>query len=282
MLVGLKIVVDVFVYRLRKLEMFNMGAAVLIALALALPWAEFAYRALFAFFLNALAYLNNDYFDVELDLESADKDATKTRFLADHMKEALWAQWVLIAILVVIIAASRDLGLLVPLVMGGGVCIWYSVQLKHKPLLDLLAMVIFGAGMPLCGSPLNQWLGIALALQLGLFSGVFETIQVTRDADEDAAEGVRTTGVVLGKTRAVWLARSLMLVSTAYAVLVIHPVAAAVMATALVIPFNKKRVEKYWTIVKFIYGIAFLLMCGFIYFDGRSSGLLGAITRVAN
>ena len=46
-----------------------------------------------------------------------------------------------------------------------------------------------------------------MALQLGLFSGVFETIQVLRDADEVAEEGVRTTAVALGKPRTLMLAR---------------------------------------------------------------------------
>ena len=56
----------------------------------------------------------------------------------------------------------------------------------------------------------NSALGVCMALQLGLFSGVFETIQVMRDADEDAAGGVRTTAVVLGKARTLRLARGLM------------------------------------------------------------------------
>lgn len=278
MFIALKVVVDVFVFRLRNLEMANMASAVAIAIALALPWGDVAYRAFFAFVLNALVYLNNDYTDVDIDLQSADKDAVKTRFLANHLKEALWAQWVLVAVLVAM-AIGRDIGLFVPMAVGGGICIWYSAQLKHRPLWDLVAMVIWGVFMPLCGSPLNQWLGFALAVQLGLFSGVFETIQVVRDADEDAAAGVRTTGVVLGAARALWLARGFMVAATLYALLFMHPIAAAVSAVALVVPSSKQLVERYWTRVKLIYGVAFLLMCVFAYFNGHSSGLLLSIQR---
>jgi 4-hydroxybenzoate polyprenyltransferase len=278
MFAAFKVVFDVFVFRLRNLEMANMASAAAIAIALALPWADVAYRAFFAFVLNALIYLNNDYNDVEIDMQSADKDAVKTRFLADHMKEALVAQWVLFAALIGM-AVSRNVDLLIPMVVGGGVCIWYSMQLKHKPLWDLVAMVVWGVFMPLCGAPFNQWLGFALAIQLGLFSGVFETIQVVRDADEDAAAGVRTTGVVLGAKRALWLARGFMVTATLYALLFIHPIAAAVSAVALAVPSSKQRVERYWTRVKLIYGIAFLIMCGFAYFDGQGSGLLLSISR---
>ena len=110
-------------------------------------------------------------------------------------------------------------GLLVPLIAGGGVCMAYSRWIKRRPYLDILAMMLWGFLMPLCGSPIDSVLGLCMAMQLGLFSAVFETIQVMRDADEDAAEGVRTTAVVLGKRRTLQLARGLMLLSSAYAVL---------------------------------------------------------------
>ena len=64
-LAALRIVAAVVGYRLRKLEMANLVAALSIAIALRLPWPEVAYRTAFAFFLNALVYLNNDYIDVD-------------------------------------------------------------------------------------------------------------------------------------------------------------------------------------------------------------------------
>ena len=64
MLAGFRIVADTVIYRLRKLEMANLAAAVAIALALKLPLVDIVVRAAFAFALNIVVYLNNDYIDV--------------------------------------------------------------------------------------------------------------------------------------------------------------------------------------------------------------------------
>jgi 4-hydroxybenzoate polyprenyltransferase len=106
---------------------------------------------------------------------------------------------------------------------------------------------------------------------------VFESIQVMRDADEDAEEGVRTTGVVLGKQRTLILARVLMLVCTAYAAFFMHPAAAAVSAAALFIPFTESNIERYWTRVKLVYGVSWLVICAWVWLHGESSGLLASI-----
>jgi 4-hydroxybenzoate polyprenyltransferase len=274
MFAGFRIVASVVVYRLRNLEMANLAAAVSIAVALRLSWLDVLVRTLFAFVLNALVYLNNDYIDIRIDLQSADKDAGKARFLADHLKAALWAQWTLVAVLT-LFALVYDMGLFMPLIAGGGVCWWYSAQLKHRPFLDILAMMVWGVAMPLCGAPMDRPLGIAMALQLGLFSGVFETIQVLRDADEDAEEGVRTTAVALGKPRTLMLARLLMLASTLYAALCMQPWAAAISLIALAIPFSERNIERYWTRVKLVYGISWLVVCGWVFWYGQRAGLLG-------
>ena len=276
MLAGFRIVLAVLVYRLKNLEMANMAAAISIALALKLSPLEVIVRAGFVFVLNALVYLNNDYVDVEIDLKSADKDASKSRYLADHMGAALGAQLALVALLVAV-AIVFDLGLLVPLIGGGGICWWYSAKLKHMPFLDILAMIIWGVTMPLCGTPVSNLLGLMMTFMLGLFSGVFESIQVMRDADEDAEEGVRTTGVVLGKKRTLMLARALMVVCTVYAALYMHPIAAAVSAIALFVPFIEANIERYWTRVKLVYGVAWLVICAWVWFHGESSGLLASI-----
>jgi 4-hydroxybenzoate polyprenyltransferase len=276
MLAGFRIVLAVLVYRLKNLEMANMAAALSIALALKLSPVEVIVRTGYIFVLNALVYLNNDYLDVEIDLKSADKSKSNARFLADHMRAALGAQLVLVALLVGA-AVIFDLGLLVPLIGGGGICWWYSAKLKHMPAMDILAMIIWGVTMPLCGTPITNVLGLAMTLMLGLFSGVFESIQVMRDADEDAEEGVRTTGVVLGKKRTLMLARVLMVVCTVYAALYMHPAAAAVSAVALFIPFTESNIERYWTRVKLVYGVSWLVICAWVWFHGESSGLLASI-----
>ena len=273
MLAALRIIAGVVAYRIRKLEMANLAGAGSIAVALHLPIVDIVIRTVFAFILNALVYLNNDYIDIQIDLASADKDAEKSRYLAENKRAALLAQWTLVALLAAV-AVVYDLGLFVPLIAGGGICFWYSAQLKHRPYLDILAMIIWGVTMPLCGSPLDSTVGLLMALQLGLFSGVFETIQVMRDADEDREEGVRTTGVVLGKARSLTLARVQMVFCSLYALLVLQPWAAAVSAGALIVPFSETSIERYWTRVKLVYGIAWLVICAWVWWYGGRAGLL--------
>jgi 4-hydroxybenzoate polyprenyltransferase len=279
---GAKIVADVVVYRLRNLEMANLAGAGSIALALHLPWLEILGRTSFAFGLNVLVYLNNDYFDVADDLRADGKDAVKARFLAEHLPAARAAQWALLALLTAVAIAWKP-GLLVSLLCGAGVCVWYSAQLKHMPYADILSMMVWGVAMPLCGVPLHSVLGLLLALQLGLFSGVFETIQVLRDREEDAAQNVRTTAVVLGPRRTLIVARALMVLAGAYALLVMHPLAALISIGALLVPFQSNAIDgtasipRYWTRVKLVCGCAWLVMCGFVYFAGHSGGLRFAI-----
>jgi 4-hydroxybenzoate polyprenyltransferase len=278
---GFRIVWGVVSYRILNLEMANLAAAGSIAVSLHLHWLDIGVRTLFAFMLNVLVYLNNDYIDVAVDLQSSDKDNQKARFLHQHIRAGFWAQIVLLLGLAAM-AVVYDIGLLVPLIAGGGVCWWYSWQLKRCPYLDIVAMMIWGITMPLVGSPLLSVLGWCMALQLGLFSGVFESIQVVRDADEDSKEGVRTTAVVLGKGRTLLLAKAIMVIVSVYAALVLHPIAALITLAALVVPFIPDNVEKYWTRVKLVYGIAWLFICAWVFFKGQSSGLLWAIERTAS
>ena len=282
MLVGLRIVIGVVVFRLKKLEMANMAAGLAISLALRLSILDIAVRLAFAFVLNVVVYLNNDYIDIELDLNSTNKDASKSSYLAQHLTAALWSQIVLVGLLCVA-ALFYDPGLLFPIVVGGGICWWYSAILKRRPYWDIVAMMLWGLAMPMCGSPVTRPLGWALASQLGLFSGVFESIQVMRDADADAEdEGVRTTAVVLGKKKTLLLARAIMVLCTAYAGLVLHPLAALVSAAAFAIPFHPDRIERYWTHVKLAYGVTWLVICAFVFFQQHSAGLLWAIPASAS
>ncbi|HKU43358.1 MAG TPA: UbiA family prenyltransferase [Polyangiales bacterium] len=256
--------------------MLNLAGGVSIALALRLSLLDIAVRTSFALVLNALVYLNNDYIDVDIDLQSADKDNEKTRYLAAHKRAAFWAQWSLVGLLS-LVALFYDVGLFAPLILGGGICWWYSAKLKHVPYFDILAMFIWGVTMPLWATPMDDMLGLAMALQLGMFSSVFESIQVMRDADEDIKEGVRTTGVVLGKRRTLILARVLMVATTVYAALYMHPVAAAVSLIALFIPFLETNIERYWTRVKLVYGVAWLVICAVVFMSGEGSGLLASL-----
>jgi 4-hydroxybenzoate polyprenyltransferase len=281
LLVGLRIVSGVVVFRLKKLEMANMAAALAIALSLRLGFVDVAVRLAFAFALNILVYLNNDYIDVEIDLNSTNKDATNSSYLAQNLRAAFWAQITLLVLLCAG-AVAYDPGLLFPIVAGGGICWWYSAILKRRPFVDVVSMMVWGLAMPMCGSPVERVLGWGLALQLGLFSGVFESIQVMRDADADAEEeGVRTTAVVLGKRRTLMLARALMVTCTGYAALVLSPIAAAISAAALFVPFDPNKVELYWTRVKLVYGVTWLVICATVFFMHHSAGLAWAIDATA-
>lgn len=271
-----RIVRDVVAYRLSNLEMANLAGAVSIALALRLPAAEVAVRFVFAFLLNVLVYLNNDTLDVALDLRAIDRSRETAGFLAGNLPAARAAQAFLLAILVGI-AATWDRGLFLPLVLGGGACLLYSTVLKRRPFLDVAAMVAWGTAMPLCGTPVDDRLGWAMALQLGLFAGVFECLQVLRDAPEDEVQGVRTTAVELGHERTVKLARGIMAAASAWSLAVLGIAPAAMSAYAIVVPVERGEASRAWTRVKVIYGIAWLAICAIGWHYGRSAGMFVSV-----
>ncbi len=275
MLVALRILADVIVFRLRRLEMANLAGAVAIMFVLRLPPSEALLRTAFAFLLNALVYLNNDYLDVAVDAQTPDKDARKVAYLQAHLGTARALQWALGAVLLVL--AAQASGLWLGLLLGGGVCILYSAWLKHMPALDIAAMAVWGFAMPLCGTPLHSALGLLLAAQLGLMSAVFEAIQVIRDHDADRAAGVRTSAVALGTEKTLLLARGLMVLGALYAALVLHPIAGAIAALALLVPLAGGRADAYWTRIKLVYGVAWLWTCGVTFMTQSSHGLWLAV-----
>ncbi|HEY8379585.1 MAG TPA: UbiA family prenyltransferase [Nannocystis sp.] len=267
---ALRILAGVAVYRLRRLEMANMGGALVIMLALRLPAPELAVRLGFAFLLNLLVYLNNDYLDLAADLRSPARDDATTRFLDEHRGAALGAQLGLVLALAAI-ALAWDLGLFVPLVVGGGICWLYSARLKHVPGADIAAMAVWGAAMLTVAFPPTHALGWALALLLALDSAVFETIQVIRDHDADRATGVRTTAVALGVPSTLALARALLVLGAGAAALAIHPLAAAPPLIAVTLPLG--RPHRYWNRVRLLLGVAFLFAAGHVYLHGRTAGI---------
>lgn len=275
---ALKIVLDVVVFRLRKLEMANLAGAVAIMLALKLPPTDLLVRTVFAALLNILVYLNNDYLDVSVDAEAPDKDQAKVHYLRRHMRAAAGAQLGMLALLVAIALAFAP-GLLVPLVLGGGICWAYSSVFKRHPFVDVVAMAVWGVAMPLCGVPLDSALGLLLALQLGLMSSVFESIQVMRDHDADHALGLRTTATTIGVGRTGMLARVLMVVSSLYGALVLHPVAGAIGALAVLVPHRPQQTETYWNRVKLVFGISWVAACVGVYAADGTQGLLWQVSR---
>lgn len=272
-----RIVLEVAVYRLRRLEMANIAGAAAIALALQLPPGECALRLGFAFGLNLLVYLNNDYLDLATDLRAPGRDDPKTRFLRDHRAAGVTAQMGLLALLLLVCGLRPDL--LLPLVLGGGVCWAYSARLKATPYADVAAMIAWGVAMPLCGSPPESALGWALAGWLGLFSGVFESLQVIRDHDDDAAAGVRTTAVALGVTRTMVLARALLGASAVYGALVVSPWLAALPAAAILVPLARARVGRTWNQIRLVLGLAFLGAIAWVWWTGATAGALLQVSR---
>jgi 4-hydroxybenzoate polyprenyltransferase len=273
---AIRITLEVAVYRLRRLEMANIGGAAAIAFALQLPLDEFIVRVGFAFGLNLLVYLNNDYLDLAADLRVPGRDDTKTRFLRDHRRAGVLAQVGLLALLLVVCVVMP--GLLVPLVLGGGVCWAYSARLKAMPYADVAAMIAWGVAMPLCGAPPESALGWALAGWLGLFSGVFEGIQVIRDHDADAGTGVRTTAVALGVPRTLVLVRVMLGVSAVYGALVVSPWLAALPALAILVPLDRD-VTRTWNRVRGVLGVAFLGAVGWVWWGGMTAGVLVHVGR---
>jgi len=275
MLAALKVLVDVAIYRLRKLEMANMFAAASIVLALRLPIEEVVVRCGFGLLLNLLAYLTNDCYDVDQDLVSPNKDRRKARFLKDHMGAAVGAQ-IALAIFLAGIAVLWSYGLLVALVAGAGICWVYSWKLKRLPYIDVIAMISWGVAMPLVGFPLDATIGWILVGQLALFSACFESIQVIRDHDEDVASGVRTTAVRLGVPATRVLLKLFMVLAAAYAVLLIHRWIGLGILVATLLPFDAKQADAYWNRTRLIMGLVWLGLVGWIFWFGTTHGWLGS------
>jgi len=260
----LRIIADVARFRLARLEMANLVAAVAIMLALHLPGPELVARTLFGVLLNLLVYLNNDWFDLEDDLASSTRDQDKTEFLAAHRPAGMRAQLGLLGLLAGF-ALVWGGGLMWVLLVGAGVCAAYSKLLKRRPFVDVVAMMVWGAAMPAVGVPPGDAVGWLLLGQLALFSGVFETIQVLRDREGDARISVRTTAVVLGAGPTAALARVLMLVSAVYAALLFHPLVAVGPMMAAVMPVPSKDLTRYWHRVRFLLGPTLVAECALIY-----------------
>ncbi len=268
---ALRILFDVAVFRLRRLEMANLAGAISVMVALRLGAADLAVRTGFALLLNLLAYLTNDYCDLDRDLRSG-RAQEKTRFLAEHRRAALWAQWALAALLSAI-ALMYSPGLLVALVLGAGLCWLYSAKVKRVPFADVLAMAVCGGAMALVAVPLDRELGWLLVVQLGLFSGAFELIQVLRDRQEDAESGVVTTAVKLGEARTLLLLRLWMGLSAAFATLTLHRFVGPVLALSLLLPYGQSGAKTYWNRVRVVFGLAWLAIIVAMVLSGHSHGL---------
>ena len=276
MIAAFRILAGVALFRLKKMEMANMFAAAAIMFALRLSWLDMGIRFGFGILLNLLAYLTNDYYDVDQDLSSPNKDHAKARYLKDHMGAALGAQ-IGLAIFLAVIAWAWSPGLLVALTAGAGICWIYSYKLKRLPYVDVIAMISWGVAMPLVGFPLDATLGWILVGQLALFSACFESIQVIRDHDEDVTSGVKTTAVRLGVPATKIMLRGFMVLSAAYATLLINRWIGLALLASLAIPLKKETADVFWNKQRVIMGTVWLAMIGWVFWYGSSNGWLAEI-----
>lgn len=267
----LRIVLDVARYRLRRLEMANLAAAVALMLALHLSIPEIVLRTTFGVLLNLLVYLNNDWFDLDDDLATTSRDHDKTEYLAAHRDAAVRAQLGLLGGLAGI-AVIWGGGLGWALVIGAGVCTLYSAVLKRRPFVDVLAMMVWGVAMPAVGVPPGHPEAWLLLGQLGLFSGVFETIQVLRDREIDAPRRIATTAVVLGASRTRALARGLMVLSGIYAAWCFHPLLLLPPLLAAALPLPAGDLQPYWNRVRLLLGPTLLVECALVWSGAGAGG----------
>ena len=256
--VAWRIAADVAIYRLRKREAGNLVTSLTLAVALGLSPGDLASRAGFGALLNLFVYLVHDCFDVGIDLRAPGRDNARTRFLAEHLTAA-WAAVVAMALLLVAWGALHSTGLLLTALINIVVIVVYSRVLKHRPILDLVAMAAWGLSMAMVGFPLNSIVGWRYAGLLGLLCMVTEAVQVLRDEPSDRAAHVRTTAVVCGPRATAVIARGLLVVAAVYAAVLLHPIGAA-LALGAFVPFDPDRANASWDRLRALFGLTWLAL----------------------
>lgn len=255
--------------------MFNLFAALSIMVALRGRPQDIVVRFLFAFVLNVLVYLINDYFDVEIDLQTESRERGKVVFLKEHRAQAR-VLMVAVFLGLAVWASIYDPGLLVPLAGGAGICWLYSARLKHVPIADVVSMTFWGLFMPMAGIFLDSRNGWLLIGQLALFSSCFETIQTLRDRESDRLAGTATTAVYLGERGTKILLRALFLVNALYGILLLHRIFGLFFLVAAALPVLPGKMDAYWNRVRLIFGLTWLAMLVQFYLYDFPLGLIYA------
>jgi 4-hydroxybenzoate polyprenyltransferase len=269
-----RIVADTAIYRIRKREAGNLVTSMTLAVALALPWLDVAWRFGFGLLLNLFVYVLNDCYDVALDLDAPGRAHARTRFLAEH-RRAGWAAVAVVAAVVAAVGAWHGLGLFLAFASTLIVVGAYSIRLKQTPVADVLAMGGWGVTMALVGFPLDSRPGWWLAGLLGLLCMVTEVVQVIRDEPSDRAAGVRTTAVVLGPAAAAWLGRLLIASSAAYAALLLHRWLGLALLAGVCVPLTPARAARSWDLLRLLFGLVWLAILFFFRSGGALDGWIG-------
>jgi 4-hydroxybenzoate polyprenyltransferase len=264
---ALRIIWDALLSRVRRREANNALTTITLMVAFHLPWIDVAYRAVYAVVLNIYIYLMNDYFDVELDLASPQKDQTKARFLAEHKGAAAGALGGL-GLVLLGAAAVHSWLLVVALGVNSAIVLVYSAWLKRKPMVDVVTMGLWGVSMALVGLPAaSSGLGWRLVGLLGLLCSCFEIIQVVRDEPGDRVTNIVTTAILLGARGAAWLFRALVVASAVYGGLLLFgrvPVAAALLVAA-VLPLTPERADRTWDLCRLLFGAVWASLLAQVY-----------------
>jgi 4-hydroxybenzoate polyprenyltransferase len=268
-----RIVADSAIYRVRRREGGNLVTSMTLALALALPWRDVAWRLGFGVLLNLFVYLLNDCYDVRLDLAAQGRDRERTLFLSGHLR-AGWGAVMALGAVVALVGALHGYGLLFCFVLTALVIAAYSPWLKKRPLLDVLAMGLWGLSMAMVGFPLDSRRGWWLAGLLALLCMVTEVVQVIRDEATDRLAGIRTTAVAFGTRAAGWLARLLIVCAAAYSTAFLHRwIGLALLAGALV-PLTPARTRSSWDMLRALFGLGWLAILLACYRAGALGGWL--------
>ncbi len=210
-----RVLTDAAAYRVRKREGGNLATSMTLAVALGLPIGDLGWRLVFGVVLNLFVYLMNDCFDVRIDLQAPGRDDVRTRFLHQHLREG-WAMVALLGVVLAVIGAVHSIGLLVAFVANALLIAVYTRLLKRLPVVDIAAMVLWGAAMALVGFPIDSLDGWRFAGLLAILCAITEVVQVLRDAPSDRRAGLRTTAVALGARTTAWLGRLLIGAAAAY------------------------------------------------------------------
>lgn len=273
-----RILRDVIVYRIRKREMANLASSLTIMLAIGLSFEDAAIRFAFAIALNIAVYLTNDIYDVRADLVSAGKDTKKAAYLRDHLASGWVAVLAPVAVMAGI-ALTWNRELLVTLVAAAGVCWAYSARFKRVPFVDLPTIFVCGVAGSMVAFPLNHMLGWCLAGLLGLFAACFQTVQMVRDHDDDAAFGTQTTAVALGPKATIMLQRVLLIAAAVYASLMLHRWIGLAIALTVLLPFRADQANLYWNRIRVALGISWLAIVTWLIASESSHGWLLQLER---
>ncbi len=278
LLVIFKILWDVTIYRLSRFEMANLVSAFFIMLAIQLTAVDITVRLFFGFLLNLLIYLNNDYCDIKIDLNSGKKDKTRTIFLHEHRLEALLSQIFLVALLSTI-ALLYDFGLFFVFLASASICWLYSSKMKNIAFVDIGLMIIAVTLLSMIAAPLDNLLGWCLAFQLGLIAGAFQSIQVMRDIDDDRHSNVQTTAVVIGFKNTKRIFNALILISSIFAAITLNYWVAGLLSLAVFIPCKHDNMSQFWNQVRLITSAVWLCILTGIYLHQTSNGLIWSIHK---